>query len=164
MTEFVVIRPFGEPDLGDKLGLDPMNAAPGQAAAGKRGSFDLKPSKLLAQAREHFGIKSGPDLACIYQLFPPVEADQQRSEADPAPFRVSVADDDELLLFRALEFQPVARPPGYICAVAVFWRYTFPSSPACMSIVALPLLFPILSESQGGAKLECVAKKLLPIP
>src|SRR5918999_6422281 len=114
MAQFVFVRPLGEADLGDELWLHAVRAATRQLITGEcaRRRFQLR--KLPAQAPQRLSIESRADFARIYQRSAIVIAHEQRSEADPLPARLRVTDDDELLLLPALEFEPVARSPGYV--------------------------------------------------
>ena len=72
--------------------------------------------------------------------------------------------DDELLLMAALEFEPIARPPGYIRAVPVLCDYALPSIATRLSIIGFALCLAMFREPQRTLKVEGVAKHLLAVP
>src|ERR1700730_11094396 len=108
-------------------------------------------------------IKAGPDLAGIDGFSAAVIAQQQCSETYPAPMRLSVAGDDEFLLFTAFEFQPVARSPGDVNAVAVLCDHPLPSFATRLAIVVLSLRLPMFGELQRTFEFKCIPKELFSV-
>ena len=81
--------PSGELDLGDELGLDPMDVGPfcGAPIAGEwRLLSPPRPSAAAAARLTFVGAESGADAAHIDEMVAAVDADQQRAE--PAVRRV----------------------------------------------------------------------------
>src|SRR6202035_4340074 len=113
----------------------PMNAASRQAIALERADRCRQLGELLAQSAQRRAIEAGSDLAGIDEPSAAGIAQQQCPETDSAPARLRIPADDEFLLFDALEFQPIARSPGDVCAVSVLCDHALPSVPTRLSIV-----------------------------
>src|ERR1700750_1404285 len=110
MAEFAVPGPFGETDLRDEFGPDPVGAF----FPYRRSGEGLSVADQVTHAGPQFGerpvVVPGADLAGVAQRVAAVVVpDEQRSEAASAAGRIGEAADHELLLGDALELQPVLR-------------------------------------------------------
>ena len=104
--------PFGEADLGDEPGFDPVHPGPGQAADGFKGRLrPLEGGQGGMQAGQGAPVEAGADLAGVPQLAAAVAvAQEQRAEPGAGSPRVGVPADDELLPVLALELGRRLRP------------------------------------------------------
>src|SRR5215211_27808 len=109
MAQPRVARPFAEADLRDEPGLDPRRRALANLVGERRAVAPQRgePARELAQRRPR---EPGAHLARVAEPAVGVVAEQKRAQIGAAAARGGVAADDELLLGRALELQPVARP------------------------------------------------------
>src|SRR6267142_2587907 len=156
-------RPFGESDLGNEPWFHPMNAAPRQVIALERADRCRQLGKLLAQPAQRGAVEAGPDLAGIDEPAAAVIAQQQCPETDSVPVRLGISADDEFLLADALEFQPIARSPGDVCAVSILCDHPLPSTSARLPIVSFALGLTMVGEPQRPIEPEAVSKELLAV-
>jgi hypothetical protein len=102
-----VIRHFGEGDLRDELGLDPVRALAVGAGHFQQGLLRLERPHQIHQLFDELGVEPGPDLAGVAQATAFADAKQERTE--PAPLvAVGPADDHEFLPLNAFDLQPAA--------------------------------------------------------
>src|ERR1051326_516741 len=159
MAELAVGCPLGEGELGDELGLDPMDAArrgPGSGPGLERG-------ELPAHAAQRGGIEAGADLAGVGERSVIVVADEQGAETGALALWIGVADDDEFLLVDALELLPVARAPGYVAGVAVIGDDALPVAAAGFGKVAFAVGGAMGGVSEAAVECERALQELLAV-
>src|SRR5437870_2211050 len=108
MAETTVARPFGEADLRDQLGPDPVDAALERQRAIDRGVLLLEASEAPGESLQRLLRVAGPDLAGVQQFAVLVVADHQGAESAAAPPRFGEAVNHQLLLVHALDLEPVS--------------------------------------------------------
>src|SRR5699024_8246246 len=128
MAQAACLGPLGEPDLGDGPGPDPVHAATRHVLGiGERGGVVGDTAQLVVQLCEHVRGERGSHLAGIAQAAVVVVPDEQRAQTVPAPLRLRVSTDHQLLVAYALELQPVRRTAVVIGAVTTLGDDSLPA-------------------------------------
>jgi hypothetical protein len=106
------MRPLGELDLDDELGLDPDDVALAHAwhlrKLGERRAGPLERPQPREEVVERLLREAGADVADPAEPAPLLHRQDERAEPGTATLALRVAGDDELLLGPHLHLQPVA--------------------------------------------------------
>src|SRR5699024_3224871 len=100
-------------------------------------------------------------LAGIAQAAVVVVPDEQRAQTVPAPLRLRVSTDHQLLVAYALELQPVRRTAVVIGAVTTLGDDSLPALATGLPVHRLPVLDPVDRESERVGEAKGVPQHVL---
>src|SRR5262249_45293871 len=145
-------RPLGETDLRDQLGSHPVRSARDGPRVDERRLESVQRAKPGAEWAQRFGAVAGSDLARITEPTLLVVADEERPEVRAAAGRIRVAADDQLLLPRALQLQPVPRATRGVRRIGALGDQALPARPACLGEATLRVAAPRFAHLQPDAR------------
>jgi hypothetical protein len=162
MPQLAFGRPLGEAELFHRFRSHSVHPAARRVTSTERIAFDLQLRELLAQAPREVFIETRANLSRVHELSPLVISHQQGPEPDAVSWRVRLSPDYELLFFRALKLQPIARSLRDIYALAILGDDPFPSSAASLAVIGLAFRFTVLGKSQRGLAIDCLSQEYFP--